>query len=230
MAHRLHRGCGCGQCPMVGAVRRPGARRVDRRVAARESRSGDRRRARGPVHRRALDDALAVLPADRLQRRCKPRPLEQRRAAADSRRQRSLLHALPGSARRAVADRSVRPRSPPERGGPGAGLRKRAGPPRRRALGRHERGGELHRPARAGPAARDRTGDGEELRRHQADLRPAPQGRRRVAGRSRADRVAVPAGPRRDSKLRAAGRRAGEPDLGTARPQPRPHRAREDDR
>ena len=43
-------------------------------------------------------------------------------------------------------------------------------------------------------------------------------------------RVAVPAGARRDSRARAADRRPGEPDLGPARAQSRPDRARPDDR
>ena len=41
--------------------------------------------------------------------------------------ERPVVLAVPGLGRRLVAARSLRPRAPPERGGPGAGLRQRAG-------------------------------------------------------------------------------------------------------
>ena len=71
---------------------------------------------------------------------------------------RSVLHALPGVARRLVAARPLRPRAAPERSRAGAGLRERAGPARRRADGGDGCRVELHRVARARPAARDRQG------------------------------------------------------------------------
>ena len=89
---------------------------------------------------------------------------------------------------------------------------------------------ELHRAARARPPAGDRAGDGGELRRDRAHLRPALQGRHRVADGGGADPLAVPAGARRDSRLPAADRRAGEPDLDPARTQSRADPAREDHR
>ena len=93
-----------------------------------------------------------------------------------------------------------------------------------------QRRDELHRPARARPAAGDRAGDGGELRRDRAHLRPALQGRHRVADRSGADPLAVPAGAGRDSRVPAADRRAGEPDLDPARTQSRADPARQDHR
>jgi len=46
-----------------------------------------------------------------------------------------------------MAGRPVRPRAPADRGGPGTGLRQRAGPARRRADAGFERGRQLHRAA-----------------------------------------------------------------------------------
>ena len=226
VAHRHRAGRRDRRHPLVGAVRRPGAGPADRRGAARQSRPRCRRGAGRPVHRRADDDPLAVLSADRLQRRRGSQPGEPGRLAADPGPRRSLHHAVPGRAERAVADRPVRPGAPAERGGAGAGVRERAGAPRRRAVGHDRRGGRLHRPARAGPAARDRARDGRQLRRDAEDLRPALQGRRGVAGRGRAGRVAVPAGARRHPGDRTADRSAGEPDQHPARPQPGADRAR----
>ena len=68
-------------------------------------------------------------------------------------------------ARRVLADRPLRPRAPPGRGGAGAGLRERAGPPRRGAVGGCERHDRLHHAARARPSARDRARHRDELRR-----------------------------------------------------------------
>ena len=58
------------------------------------------------------------------------------RAASASRRsvrRRQYLFPLPGLTQRRLADRPVRPRAAPERGGAGAGLRERAGAARRRS-------------------------------------------------------------------------------------------------
>ncbi len=53
---------------------------------------------------------------------------------------------------RVVADRSLRPRCAPVRGGAGAGARQRAGAARRRAVGGDQRVDQLHRPARRSTA------------------------------------------------------------------------------
>ena len=143
---------------------------------------------------------------------------------------RSLLHAVPGRAERAVADRSLRARAPPERGRAGAGVRERAGPPRRHPDDRDQRRHQLHHAARARPATRDRAGDGEELRRDRAHLRAALQGRGGLGSGAQPGRVAVPAGARRRARARAGDRRAGEPDLDPARAQSRPDPARPGDR
>ena len=145
LAHRVRAGRRPGQHALVAAVRRPGAEPADRRGAARQPRPADRRGARRPVHRPADDHALAVLSADRLRRRRQPQPQQPRRRAAAGRRRRPVLHAVPGRAVGAVADRPVRPRAPAERGGAGPALRQRAGPPRRGAVAGHQRGGQLHR-------------------------------------------------------------------------------------
>ena len=134
----------------------PVLERPDRDGVARESRRAHRRRARRPVHRRPRLDALAVVSPDRLRRGRHPRPRQPGRPAAASRRRRPLFHAVPGIARRVLATRPVRPGPPPERGGAGAGLRERAGAAGGRAVGGQRRRIELHRAARARPAARDR--------------------------------------------------------------------------
>ena len=54
-------------------------------------------------------------------------------------------------------------RAPPDRGCEGQGLRQRARPTWRRTDAGVERGGQLHRAARTGPVARDRTGNGAQL-------------------------------------------------------------------
>ena len=88
-----------------------------------------------------------------------------RRHVAAAAGRRSVLLAVPGRAGRGVADRSVRPRAPPDRSRAGARLRHRAGSPRRRAVGGDQRRGELHHVARARPPARDLAAHRAELRR-----------------------------------------------------------------
>ncbi len=172
----------------------------------------------------------AVLSAGQLQPRTRAATAVARRHVAAAARRRPVLHALPGRARRRVADRPLRPRAAADRGGAGARLRHRAGSPRRRAVGGHQRRGELHRAARARSPARDLAANGAELREHAAHLRAAAQGRRGVARRARAGAVAIPAGARRDSRARAAHRGAGEPDRGAAGPQSLSDPARQDHR
>ena len=189
VAHRLPAGGRRRQHALVGAVRRSGADGPHRFGAHGKPRPRDRRRARRRVHRHARDDARAVLPAGQLQPRREPQSHDGRRRLAAAARRGPLLQPLQRRAGRRLADRPLRPRAPADRGGAGAGLRDRAGPARRRAVGGDERRDELHRLARARQAARDRAPDRGELPGHAAHLRAAAQGRRRVEARGRAGRT-----------------------------------------
>ena len=160
VAHRLSEGGRRRKHEMVGAVRRPGPQRTDRDRVARQSRRAHRRRPGRSVPRRVDGHPLAAVSADRLQRRRQSLPVEPPRRAGDPVPRRPVLHAIPGVARRVVATRPLRSGASPDRSRAGAGLRQRAGAARRRAVAGGGRGVELHRAARARPAARDRTGDG----------------------------------------------------------------------
>jgi len=211
----------------VGGLPGSSAQPARRGGAGEESRPGPGRGARRPLPRRAERHALAVLPADRLPRRREPEPRERQRPDADPGRGRPRLLALPGGARRLLADRPLRPSAPPGRRRAGAGVRDRAGAARRGALGGDEHRHGLHCAPRARPAARDRARDRGELRRVAQDLRAALRGRRGVRARALAGGIAVPAGAGRGAGLRAPGRAAGEPALGSARAQSRRHPARQ---
>ena len=179
----------------------------------------------------ALDgNALAVVPADRLQRRRESLPLQPPRRPGHSLARRPVLHVVPGIVGRLVANRSVRACAPLDRSGTGAGVCERAGPARRRAVVGGGRGVELHRNACARPPARDRASDGAQFRCDGEAVRLAfPRGHR-VADGSDADPVAIPAGVGRDSRHRTSDRRAGELHLHPARTQPGADPEREDDR
>ena len=123
-----------------------------------QPRPRDRGGARRCVPRPARDDAQPVLSAGELQPQRQPQPVERGRQLAPAARHRSVLHAVPGRARRRVADRSFRARAPPDRGRASPRLRDRAGPARRRAVGGHQRGRELHRAcARSTASSRSRS-------------------------------------------------------------------------
>ena len=190
------------QHEVVGAIRRPGPERPDRDRVAREP----RHRA-SPRH--ASNSSLGALVATRSQlfpqigysgdveplresSRVSLPPLPPR---ADN--YFTLYQAALGAIWQLDLFGRVRRLT---RSGAGPGLRERAGAARRRADDRRERRDELHRDARAGPSARDRAGDGGELRRDGAHLRSSLQARHRLADRGVADRFAVPAGAGRDSR------------------------------
>ena len=144
-----------------------------------------RRRARRPVPRRAdRPRARSSIRSSATARDASRTRAEPRRPAAAAAGRRSVLHAVPGRARRVVADRSVRPRAPPDRGRAGAGLRERAG---RRGVvlsvvtsvaASYIALRALDRQLEIAQATAKNFGD------TAAHLRPAPQGRRRVAGPS----------------------------------------------
>ena len=208
----------------------PVLERTDRDVAARKSRHTHRCRARRPVHRRPRFDALPVVSPDRLQRGRLPRPRQPGRPAAAPCRRRSLFQPVPGIAGRVLATRPLRPGPPPERGRAGAGLRERAGAAGGRAVGGERRCVELHRAARARPAAGDRPG-----RRRRTSARPRASSTcasRPASCRRRRWCRSARSTSRRSPRFRpsSADRRAGEPDLDPARTQSGADPAREDHR
>ena len=174
----------------------------------------DRRGARGRVHRATADHAQPVLSAGR-NTTSTPAATPQPRVGASPipAWRRSLLLALP-AARSARRGRStLRARTAPDRVGAGARLCHRAGTARRRAVGGHQRRGELHRAcAHSTSSSRSRSGLPQNSANTLRIFEPPAQRRRGLAARARAGPVAIPAGARRDSRARAAHRGAGEPD------------------
>ncbi|MCK7498229.1 MAG: TolC family protein [Comamonadaceae bacterium] len=221
-----------GQHALVAAVRRPGARPADRRGAAREPRP-----ARSP--RRASTSSSAR------SRRPRSQFYPQIGYSADASRSRasrvgqpplppgadpyySLYQGALGAQWQIDLFGRVRRQTEAAQAQVYASEQGRRGVVLTRG---DQRGRQLHRAARARPAARDRA-------RHRATTTPARCSifELRFKGgvvsqvEVGAGRVAVPAGAGGDPGARAADRRAGEPDLRPARPQPGADPARQDDR